>query len=66
MKKTVYFLINGEGSIILALASKPQGFDDAHYKLVEKELEFPADFDEHKQYYLDRLLNRKPDQVELA
>ncbi len=67
MKKIrVYFLVNGEDRIVNASAGKFLSFDDRHYKQVEKELDFPLDFEEHQQYYLERLLNRKPDQIELA
>jgi hypothetical protein len=66
MKKTVYFLINSEGITIFSSLSKPREFDDQHYKLVEKEIEFPADFLEQESYQLERLLNRRIDQVHLA
>jgi hypothetical protein len=65
-KKKIYFLVNGEGRIVDASVEKFKSFDDRRFSQAERDLDFPLDFEENKNYYLGRLLNRKLDQVGLA
>jgi hypothetical protein len=66
MKKKIYFLVDSENFTVNASEKEFSGFDDAHYRQVEVELDFREDFEEYKDYYLGRLLNRTIDQVDLA
>lgn len=59
IKKKAYFLIDGEGRVILYSLSDIKNFDELHYKKVEKEVDFPSEEDQES--FLENFSNKQLD-----